>query len=77
MVDGDSTILTSHAPSPVSSTESLVDDGDVEEWEDGSSDGSEDVNEGGSDEEDWCDEDNNPIEAEGGAVEDVEALGFS
>ncbi|SJL14231.1 uncharacterized protein ARMOST_17687 [Armillaria ostoyae] len=72
--------FSSWPPSPASdsqSSESLVDDTDVEEWEDVSSDSDpEDVDEDGSDEEGWCDEDDNPVEAEGGA-DDVEALGFS
>ncbi len=78
MSDGDSW-TASRTPSPASdsqSSESLADDADVAEWKDVDSDDPEDLGEDGSDEERWCDEDDNPVEAEGGA-DDVEALGFS
>ncbi|KAK0188836.1 hypothetical protein F5146DRAFT_1002860 [Armillaria mellea] len=71
---------SSWPPSRVSgsqSSKSLVDDADVEEWENISSNSDpKDVDEDGSNKEGWCDEDDNPVKAKGDA-DDVEALGFS
>ncbi len=58
------------------SSKSLVNNADVEEWEDVSFDSDpKDMNEDGSDKEGQCDKDDNSVKAKGGA-DNVEALGF-